>query len=311
VIVVAGFNTAIDRFLVLKDLRVGAVNRARRARALPGGKGLHVALTVAALGEPVTLVGLQDARHASWLSAFLGERGVRFSGEEVDAIRTCLALRDDDGGLTEILEPGPELGASAQLGLRARFLEAAAGAQLAVLSGSLPRGLGANAYAELIGALAGSGVPCFLDTSGEALRLGSAARPALVKPNRDEAEELAGTAIRDADGALVAVRALAARGLGRVVLSLGAEGLLALWDGRVARLWAPKIDARNAVGSGDCLLGGLAVGVVGGLSAAATLRLGVACGAANAQGEATGIVTRQRVERLLPEVRIEWLDGGN
>jgi len=308
VIVVGGFNTAIDRFLTVGELRPGGVNRATRASALPGGKGLHVALTVAALGEPVTLVGLSDGRHGAWFEEFLAARGVRFSSEQVAAeVRTCLAIRSERGVMTEILEPGPELDPCAQLRLRSRFLEAVAGAQLAVLSGSLPRGLPASTYAELIEALAASGVPCFLDAAGEALRLGCGAKPSLVKPNRDEAAHLVGASIRDTHGALEVARSLAGRGIPRVVLSLGEAGAIASWEGRAARVRTPRVEALNAVGSGDCLLGGLAVGQVRGLSAEDTLGLGVACGAANALGESTGVVQRESVERLLPQVAVEWL----
>jgi 1-phosphofructokinase family hexose kinase len=307
VIVVGGFNTAVDRLLTLDVLRPGAVNRARSARATPGGKGLHVALTVAALGEPVTLVGLRDARHADWLAEYLDARGVQFAGEDAGEIRTCLALRDQAGVVTEILEPGPELSGQAQTRLRSRFLGAAAGARLATLSGSLPRGLPAGTYGELIEALAASGVPTLLDASGEALRLGCRAKPALVKPNRDEAAELLGEAITDAEGALPALRSLANGGLERVVVSLGEEGAVASWQGRVARLRAPRVEVRNSVGSGDCLLGGLAVGLARGLGAEDVLRLGVACGAANAQGEETGVVRREDVEGLLSRVELEWL----
>jgi len=307
VIVVGGFNTAIDRLLILDELRPGAVNRVRRVRAMPGGKGLHVALTVAALGVPVTLVGLQDARHASWISGFLAERGVTFAGEGVDAIRTCLALRADDGTLTEVLEPGPQLDAGTAARLRERFLALAKASRLAVLSGSLPHGLPPGAYADLIEALAGSGVPTFLDTSGDALRLGCAARPALVKPNREEAGALRGAPIRGAGDALEALGHLQVLGPERVVLSLGSDGALACWDGRTALMRAPRVAERNPVGSGDCLLGGLAVGFVRGLTAEETLRLGTACGAANAQGEDTGIVARTDVERLVREVEVEWL----
>jgi 1-phosphofructokinase family hexose kinase len=308
VIVVGGFNTAIDRFLTVGELRPGGVNRATRASAMPGGKGLHVALTVAALGEPVTLVGLSDSRHGAWFEEFLAAHGVGFSSEPVSTeVRTCLAIRSERGAMTEVLEPGPELDASAQSRLRARFLEAATGARLAVLSGSLPRGLPTSTYADLIDALTASSLPCFLDASGEPLRLGCGAKPTLVKPNRDEAAHLAGAPIRDTHGALEVTRSLAGRGIPRVVLSLGEAGAVASWDGRSARVRTPRVEVRNAVGSGDCLLGGLAVGQVRGLSPEDTLRLGVACGAANASGESTGVVQREWVEGLLPQVAVEWL----
>ncbi|PYQ47873.1 MAG: 1-phosphofructokinase, partial [Acidobacteria bacterium] len=111
VIAVGGFNTSIDKALDLDDLRPGAVHRVRRAQAWPGGKGLHVAATVAALGEPVVLVGLIDSAHRRQFEDVLGPRGVGFEGVETSGgLRTCLAVRDQGGArITEILEPGPEL----------------------------------------------------------------------------------------------------------------------------------------------------------------------------------------------------------
>ena len=57
-ITIAGFNTSIDRWLDLKVLNPGEVQRVREVGSSPGGKGLHVALTCAALGEEVRLVGI-------------------------------------------------------------------------------------------------------------------------------------------------------------------------------------------------------------------------------------------------------------
>ena len=50
-----------------------------------------------------------------------------------------------------------------------------------------------GAYAELVRTARAAGVPVLLDTSGEPLRRGIAARPDLVKPNADELAELTGS----------------------------------------------------------------------------------------------------------------------
>jgi len=60
-ITVAGFNTALDKLVDVDALRPGAMQRASAVRVSFGGKGLHVAQTIAALGERVRLVGLVDA----------------------------------------------------------------------------------------------------------------------------------------------------------------------------------------------------------------------------------------------------------
>jgi fructose-1-phosphate kinase PfkB-like protein/predicted Zn-dependent protease len=110
VIVVGGFNTAIDKVARTTRVAVGGTTRLQCVRAYPGGKGLHVAQACALLGAPVRLVGLIDAAHRPWFERTLRARHVEFEGVEVDEpIRACYAVRDDDGIVTELLEPGPRV----------------------------------------------------------------------------------------------------------------------------------------------------------------------------------------------------------
>jgi len=302
VITVGGFNTSLDKSMETDELRVGGVVRVRNVRAWPGGKGAHVALTAAALGEPVRLVGLIDSVHRARFEDFLGERGVEFHGVPTSgSVRTCLAVRDGEGRVTEMLEPGPEVDAETRQEMMASFRALAGAAQLSVLCGSLPPGMAAGDYATLVGEEGSAGRRCGVDTSGEPLRRALDARPFLLKPNRDEAAELLGASVKSIGEAARAARALEARGVALPIVSMGADGAVACWQGRsfLARV---SVEAVNPVGSGDCLLGGMAVGLARGASAEEALRLGVACGAANAMTPETGFVRREDVEALLPRV---------
>ncbi len=309
-ITVAGFNTAIDKSLEIDSLRVGAVNRSRAVHAWPGGKGLHVALTIAALGERVQLVGLIDRTHAAGFDSFLSKRGAEFLGIEASGeIRTNLTLRDAEGRVTELLEPGPQLEPAVSERLKGVFSEAARQASVAVVSGSVPRGMAESSYRDLIAPLEARAIRCLLDASGSLLRHGVLAQPFLAKPNRDEAEALLGRRIDGPSAALEALSAIGEMGLSRVVLTLGREGAVALWEGRRCRIAAPLIEARNPVGSGDCFVGGLAVGLKRGLAPAEVLRLATACGAANALTAEIGILRLEDVVALTPKVEVEWIDA--
>jgi tagatose 6-phosphate kinase len=92
-----------------------------------------------------------------------------------------------------------------------------------------------------------------------------------------------------------------------VVLSLGEAGAVAVTEGRAAHALVHVERAVNAVGSGDCLLGGVAVALARGLPFEEVLRLGVACGAANAVGPETGRIDKAAVEALLPRVELTVL----
>jgi tagatose 6-phosphate kinase len=305
-ITVAGFNTAIDHLFTVDALVPGAVQRASRAEPYPGGKGLHVAQTIAALGERVQLVGLVDAAHRNLVARRMAERGVLFHGIEIDQpLRSCIAVRERDGRVTEILGPGPELGLAAREELLRAWRRCAEESVQLVLSGSLPRGFDADTYAGMVRHAGGR--PCLVDASGDALRQVAGAAPWLLKPNRDEAAELAGKPLRTLEDAAAVARELHARGVALPVVTLGADGAVG-FDGSDA--WHASValpHCVNAVGSGDCLLAGLAVALGRGQPLAAALRLGVACGAANAMGEETGYVQRGQVETLLGEVVLQRL----
>lgn len=309
-ITVGGFNTSIDKTMEMAQLSAGAVNRASSVRAYAGGKGLHVARAIGTLGEPATLVGVIDEAHRVFFADALSPLGVSFEGIAVDTVRTCLAIRDAGGArITEILEPGPEVDEAGQRAVCDAFLSRARRSEVAVLSGSVPRGFGHDVYARLAASLAGAGVRCLVDASGALLRAAAEARPFLVKPNREELEALLGGRIDGVAAAAEAALALCRRGITMVVVSLGAEGALLASAGRVCHAAAPVQRAENTVGSGDCLLAGIAVGLARGLALDEVLRLGVACGAANTMSVEHGYVKREHVDAALPQVRTSWLEA--
>ena len=307
-ITVVGINTAIDHLMRVDALHLGEVNRTVHEQVLPGGKGLHVAQTIAALGEPVQLIGLIDAAHRNLTARRMSERGVLFHGVEIDApLRHCIALQDADGRITEVLGQGPQLGERDRAALQRAFRLALAESELVILSGSLPRGLTTDTYAELAQQVHAAGKRCLVDASGEVLRQAVAAQPFLLKPNRDEAEALFGRSVGDLDAAVTALRELAARGVAMPVLSLGAQGALGMDESGVWHAAVELEQVRNTVGSGDCFLAGMAVAIKRGEPLREALRLAVACGAANAMDVETGYVRPDQVEALLGRVRVrEW-----
>lgn len=309
-ITVGGFNTSIDKTMEMVELRSGALNRASSVRAYAGGKGLHVARAIGTLGEPATLVGVIDAAHRGFFADALSPLGVSFHGIEVGSVRTCLAIRDAGGTrVTEILEPGPEVDEAGQRAVADAFLSSARRSAVAVLSGSVPRGFGEDVYARLAIDLRESGVRCLVDASGALLRATAEARPFLVKPNREELEGLLGHRIDGLPAAARAALALSARGIEMVVVSLGAEGAILAFAGRVCHAVAPPQPVGNTVGSGDCLLAGIAVGLARGLAVDEVLRLAVACGTANTMSAEQGYVKREHVDAVLPRVRVTWLEA--
>ena len=297
---VVGFNTAIDRRVDVDTLRPGQVQRAVSVRSRPGGKGLHVAETVAALGEPVRLVGLADTEHATQLHNRLGAHGVGWLPvSTTHPLRQCLAIHEADGRVTEVLESGGTLAPAVCEALLDAARAAIEGSDVVVFTGSLPHGIQPVAYAQLIRDASARGVRCLLDASGDVLRTGVGAKPWLVKPNADEAALLIGRPVHGLDDAADCARWLYRNGVARCVVTLGARGAVG-FDG--AALWhatSGTVEVRSSVGSGDCFLAGLAVAAVRGEPIEDALRQAVACGAANAENTEDGVAPPERVAAWL------------
>jgi fructose-1-phosphate kinase PfkB-like protein len=65
------------------------------------------------------------------------------------------------------------------------------------------------------------------------------------------------------------------------VISLGAEGAVAARGDEALLVRNPRVEAKSAVGSGDCTLAGLAYGFTHGFAFEDALKHGIAAGTAN------------------------------
>jgi tagatose 6-phosphate kinase len=245
VIVAVCLNPALDVTHQLDAVSWGGVNRPRAVHARPGGKGLNVARTLHALGADVLVLGLAGGITGAGVQASLRELGVpaAFTPVAGETRRTFTVAADR---VTAFHEDGPEISEGEFAEFRVAYEKALADAEAVVLSGSLSPGLPAGTYATLIRA---ARVPVVLDTHGEALRQGTAAGPAIVKPNRAELEALAGRSLTIPAEVMVAAGELG--GAGAVVVTLGPEGLLAATGDGCWRAGVPAAVAGNPTGAGD------------------------------------------------------------
>ena len=303
-------NPAIDRRLRLEQIAVGEINRASSVQPFPGGKAAHVAMVAKTLGLEVMWVGFLGGAAGEQCEAGLSAFGVPLTVIRTHSeTRANLELVSADGTVTEILEPGGAVSENEVERLlttcRDLFAESERGTQVA-LSGSLPPGVPADLYAELIRLAQLYGCRTLLDTSGDPLRHGLHAAPDFVKPNRNEASAFANYPIENADNAAKATRQFFAAGAKSVAISLGAEGII--WqptpasDAFVSEP-APIPDC-SPVGCGDAALAGFAVAFERGLSDEETLRLATACGAANCLAEAPGRVDHDEVSRVAQQIQV-------
>lgn len=275
-------NPALDKTMAIPGFAIGGTNRASIEQIDAGGKGINVAKAVRQLGCSVMALGFLAGANGRWIADALQAKGIPCDFEWVPGeTRVNLKIKDSlTGTETEINEPGFPVGADHLESLTRKVEEIAERCSVLVFSGSLPPGVPPEIYGEFIRIARDRGAQTILDTSGAALRHGIAAGPDLVKPNRAEAEEVLETRI-DGEAALVgAACRFLALGARAVVLSLGAEGALAVSPRERWRAFPPPVAASSSIGAGDAMVAALAFGMTRGLALKDALRLATAAGAA-------------------------------
>ncbi|NUR66612.1 MAG: hexose kinase, partial [Streptomyces sp.] len=189
-------NTALDLTYRVRTLTPHASHRVSEVTERPGGKGLNVARVLAALGHEVTVTGFTGGATGQAVQDQLATTsGVTDALLPVSgATRRTIAVVDErTGDTTQLNEPGPVVTPPEWSAFQEAYEDLLASAVAVALCGSLPPGVPVGAYAGLVRTARAAGVPVLLDTSGEPLRRGVAARPDLIKPNADELAELTGS----------------------------------------------------------------------------------------------------------------------
>ncbi|CAM5337253.1 1-phosphofructokinase family hexose kinase [Streptomyces purpurascens] len=295
-------NTALDITYRVRSLRPHTSHRVSEVTERPGGKGVNVARVLAALGHEVTVTGFTGGA----TGRVVQERLASVPGV-VDALvpitgatrRTIAVVDDRSGDTTQLNEPGPTVTPAEWSAFQEAYEALLPTASAVALCGSLPPGVPVGAYAGLVRTARSAGIPVLLDTSGEPLRRGVAARPDLIKPNTDELAELTGS-----HDPVRATQDARRRGAGAVVASLGAEGLLAAAPEGRWRAAPPSSLHGNPTGAGDSAVAGLLSALVEHLPWPDRLTRAVALSAATVSAPVAGEFDRRVYEELLGRVTV-------
>lgn len=300
-IVVVSLNPSIDRTMNLTDFRVGATNRVQHVRVDAGGKGVNVCLHLSALGaQNVRCVGFMRQSDETMFSEALSDAGIAHRWISLPGhVRTNTKICTPDGELTELNEAGEPVPETAVQEMLQLCRETFAGANVVVLTGSIPPGVPKGIYARLTEIAANCGAACILDADGDALRLGIEACPTLVKPNKSELERLTGRALPDESALSEAADELMARNVAYGCVSLGGEGALFFSDAWKLRIPALNVPVRSTVGAGDAMTAAFALAMEQQMGEKESFCLAVAASAAAVTTEGTQPVDGELVKRLM------------
>jgi 1-phosphofructokinase/tagatose 6-phosphate kinase len=307
-IVTVTVNAAIDKSLSVPNFQPGRRHRTVEQRTMAGGKGVNIARTLKALGQPVIATGFAGGATGTQIVERLTEESILndFVRIREESRSNTSVLDPTTGEQTEINERGPSVSEHEVELFRDKLVYLARGAAIVVFAGSLPREVEPEIYATLIREVERMEVTTVIDTDGEPLRQAVRAEPDVVSPNVLEAEELVGHEFGEQERSLV-VREIAALGAREAIMTVP-DGCFAqiLVDGRPSMRRA-RIDRREPIatrGSGDAFLAGYVAARYEGRAPDQCLRFAVACGAESTARMGAGLIDPREARRLMGDVEL-------
>jgi 1-phosphofructokinase family hexose kinase len=305
-VVAASPSTAVDSYFEAPALALGEVNRGVRVIHSAGGKGVNLGRAATLLGGRALVVAVVGGYRGRFVAAEMEREAIRhdlvWSVAETRHTTTVAETRSQRA--TVLVETSPALEPPIAAELNRRVVAAAVQARFAVVAGSLPRGVRASYFADLVTSLRQltSARPC-VDTGGPALRLAALAGAAIVKVNRSEFGEgfdVDSGGEWDWRAAGDVFEALARHGLEILAITDGQRGAYLLSrDAAPFHVRTPMLRWASPSGAGDAFLAGLLLALSRGQPIREAARYASAAGAACVCQPVCGALELADVERGL------------
>lgn len=274
-------NPSIDCTIELDSLNVGMLNRIDSKVETYSGKALNVAVGIARLGEKSFATGFMFENHGRMFEHVLDKEKVEHKFVyNTGSARTNYKIIDKRSMLTEINDRGEVVLESKQDQLLDLIKNLDISYDIAVMSGSLPKGVDSSYYGKVLSAIP-KDVKIIVDTEKDNMLSAIGSREIfMAKPNQRELESFAGETVIDLKDMVKASRKYIDKGVKNVLVSLGADGAV-LTDGTDSYYCkSASVAVNSTVGAGDCMVAAACVGLEKGVPMHELLKMSVAAGTA-------------------------------
>jgi 6-phosphofructokinase 2 len=304
-------NPALDRTLWIDKIKEDISNRIVNEQSYAGGKSIDVSKVLKNFGVDNTALGFVAGFAGMELEGRLLNEGihsdfVKVSGET----RINIIIHEKETGKQLAFNArGPEVQPHELMQLVEK-IDALPDPEVVTIGGSLPPGASPEIYRRIITVMKSAKAKVVLDVDGEGLKAGLKAKPDIIKPNIHELSALVGRELKGLDEVVAAARDLNQKGVGTVLVSMGARGILLVSGDEQHLAVPPEVKVSNTIGAGDSSVAGFVFGLISGKSLSQSLAYAAAAGTATTLRQGTALCQRDDFERILPQVKLSILPKG-
>lgn len=294
-------NPSVDYIVEADEIVLGKLNRSTNEAKFPGGKGINVSRVLRSMEMESKAIGFLGGFTGKYVEEFLNREGIYTGFIKVDGdTRINIKLKADIE--TEINARGPEI-SSLSLGLLKEQIKQIGNGDFLVLAGSIPSSMPGTIYEEIVQICKDTGAEVIVDAEGDLLKTVLEYRPFLIKPNHHELGQLFNTEVSSTADAIFYGKKLIEAGAKNVIVSLAEKGAVYINESKAYTASVPKGEVKSSVGAGDSMVAGFLSRYMKTKDRKKAFRYSVASGSATAFS--FGLCTDEKVEKLLPEVKIQ------
>jgi 1-phosphofructokinase len=300
-------NPALDKIIMLDNLKLGKLNRVQETTVLAGGKGINVSEVLTELKIENMALGVVGGNNGRTITSMLENKGVRsdFVWSDFETRQNLKIKEKNTNRETEINEGGKVSQENIEDFITS-FKKAIRKNKTIVLSGSLPAGAEKDIYAKLIEKAKEKDGKVILDSSGQEFKLALKKAPYLVKPNLEEIENLLGRKINSNCDLKNGAKYLLDQGVEIVMISLGEKGAFIASEAEGYRIYTPQVKvSQTTVGAGDTMVAGLAAEIDKKKSLKETGVFAAALATAFVESGSISKIDEQLIERIKNSIKVE------
>lgn len=289
------FSPALDYIVDLDKLEVGAINRTKKETMLPGGKGINVSIVLSNLGTKSVVLGFTGGFIGKYIEDEMKLHNIDSDFVHLEG-NTRINVKIKGMVETAINGQGPKVSDNDIEELINKLTKLTSDDVL-VISGAIPNTLPSNTYERILERIKDNHVTLIVDTTKDTLLKTLGYHPLLVKPNKEELEELFNVSIKNDEELVKTAYRLIEMGAKNVIVSLGGDGaLLVEGNGKHKIIRSPKGKVINTVGAGDSLVAGFIDEYFRSHDIHKAFKRGIATGSASAFSE--NLATLDKVNEL-------------
>lgn len=299
-IVTLTVNPALDIYTTTESLEPEKKLRCAPASKDPGGGGVNVSRVLKRLGSASNTIYTRGGYTGGIFSELLSKEEIDQDAVEIktDLRQNFAVTETSTGNLFRFGFPGAAMEEKEYKRVLDK-IRALTDVEFLIASGSLPPDAPKGFYSEVAAIAKELKIKLIVDTSGEPLLEVLKVGAYLIKPNKDELQDLTGKKATNQKEQEVLLReVLHSYPVEIIVLSLGPKGAILATKNAIKHYPAPKVEFVSSIGAGDSMVAGIVHNLSRGETIEKAVLYGLACGSATIKSPGTELLTKADVETL-------------